>query len=142
MAVDFGNKRYPEVILSQGTADELKFEDSFFDIVILGFCMYQVDRKLIAKIIEEVDRVLKQEGLLVITDFETPLSYKRRNIHTVAAPTFKCDYAKMFCNSLGYSLIEKRMFSQEQECFSKDVQERISTQILYKEPETNLYMEE
>ena len=68
--------KYPNLNLKQGTSDQIEFDNQYFNVVILGFCLYLVDRELLFKTISEVDRTLKQGGYLVITDFETPFPSK------------------------------------------------------------------
>lgn len=140
-AVSYGKKKYPNIALERGTADTLNYNDSYFDVVILGFCLYQVDRNLLYKVVAEVDRVLKEGGILVITDFDIPGNIRRENIHTSNAPTYKQDYGKLFYLNMGYSLIEKRTYSSSGDDFSSNIQERISTQILYKEYISDIYKE-
>lgn len=50
------------MILSQGTADELNFPSEYFDIVMMAFCMFWVDRKYVMRAVAEADRVLKTGG--------------------------------------------------------------------------------
>ena len=81
-AIKNGSQQYPNLNLKQGTSDQIDFDDQYFDVVILGFCLYLVDRELMFKTVSEVDRTLKQGGYLVITDFETPVLMKRIYKHT------------------------------------------------------------
>lgn len=137
-AVSYGKQIFKDKIeIIQGTADELTFGDGFFDVVIAGTCLYQVDRALLAKVLEEIDRVLLTGGFLVISDFDTPVPYKVDNKHNVLTPTFKDNYGDMFLHRpFSYSLVEKRSYTFGGDfVFSMNIQERMSTQILYKEKE-------
>lgn len=75
----------------------------------------------------------------MITDFDTPLRFVRKNKHNDSILTYKTDYSG-YILPYGYTLIEKRMYSHEGERFVPEVQERVSTQIFYKEPVENLYV--
>ena len=67
-AVNYGNEIYKgEINMQHGTSDVLPYEDEKFDIVILGFCMFFVDRKDLMKSVAEADRVLKENGYLTQT---------------------------------------------------------------------------
>src|SRR5437868_3398432 len=44
-AIDAARLQYPAVNFRVGTADELPYGDSQFDLVILGFCLYLCDRE-------------------------------------------------------------------------------------------------
>lgn len=135
LLVDESNTR---VVLQQGTADTLPFPDEHFDIVLMGFCVFWVDRKYLLRAVAEADRVLKAGGLLAAWDFDTKLPYKRNNIHNAHVPTYKYDLAKLYCGNPQYSLVEKRSFSHSGKGFHKDIQERCALNVLYKE-ETPLY---
>ena len=52
-----------------GTADQLDFEDKYFDFVIFWFCLYLCDRDDLFQIAKETDRVIKNEGFIIVLDF-------------------------------------------------------------------------
>ena len=136
-AIEYGNcmlkeRNIEKVELRQGFSDELPYPDDFFDMVYLGFCLYQVDRDKLLKTMSECDRVLKRGGYCVITDFDTPIPYLRQNIHNIEMLTYKTDYSKML-SPYGYTLIHKIMYSHSTEGFKEEIQERVSTQIFFKE---------
>lgn len=134
-AIEYGHRIYSEINLNIGTADELPYESDMFDVVVLGFCMYQVDRDLIDEVKSEVNRILKCGGFLCITDFDTPYSYINVNHHNENTPTYKMDYSLLFTNDINYTMIEKHSYSSNGNVFTEEIYERISTQILYKEKE-------
>ncbi len=53
---------------------DLPFANSVFDIASISLGMHEVKRKVRDKIISEMKRVVKKDGLLIFTDFKTPLS--------------------------------------------------------------------
>lgn len=143
-AVDYGSEKVRQlglnnVFLKQGFSHYLPYDDNSFDVVYLGFCAYQVDRKYLFKTFEETDRVLKCGGFCVITDFDTPIPYIRENIHNKEVYTYKNDYIH-YLLPYGYTLVDKTMYSHASMGFTADVQERLSTQILYKEKKEDLYV--
>lgn len=121
-----------DVELRQGFADEIPFQDEAFDAVYLGFCLYQVHRSLLFRTFSESDRVLKYGGYCVITDFDTPIHFLRNNVHNAEVFIYKTDYAQ-YLLPYGYTLIYKKMYTHQSLGFCPDMQERISTQIFYKE---------
>lgn len=144
-AVSYGKKILADenntrITLKQGTADTLPFSDEYFDIVLMGFCVFWVDRKYLLRAVAEADRVLKTGGLLVTWDFDTKIPYRRKNIHNDHVPTYKYDLAKLYCENPQYSLIEKRSFSHNGKGFHKDIQERCALNILYKEEVEKAYI--
>lgn len=135
-AIAYGKELFGNTInFTQGTADDLRYSDNFFNVILVGSCLYQVDRTLLVKTLSEIDRVLLRGGFLVITDFDTPLPCKRENQHNHLTPTYKDDYGEMFLHSpYNYFLVAKRTYSFNGELiFPYNIQERVSTQILYKE---------
>ena len=141
-AICYGISRYKDVNtkvhLSQGISNKLPYADGEFDVVMVGFLMYVTPREMIADTVLEVNRVLREGGFLILTDFDTPMFYKRVNKHNEGMPVYKEDYAKRFI-SMGYSIAEKISYSHEGDCFNPDIQERVSTQIFYREVIQNLY---
>ena len=142
-AIDYGNRLFntDKIYLEQGTADELPFCDDEFDVVMVGFCWFLVDRKYLMKALAEVDRVLKEDGVLAVWDFDTKIPYMRINIHNKNVPTYKMDLAKLIEGNPQYYLAEKRSYSHVGEGFVYDRQERCSLNIFVKERIYNSYIE-
>lgn len=79
-----------------GTADNLPFENSFFDIVIFGFCLYLCDVDDLPKISSEAFRVLKPNSYLVLHDFYSKSPRSVEYAHHKDVMTHKMDYRKLF----------------------------------------------
>lgn len=140
-AIEYGKVKYKqEIELHHGRSDNLPWEDEKMDVVILGFCMYQVDRKYLMRTISEVDRVLKENGFLMLIDFDTDIPYKRENKHTSGIYTFKMKYENLFLANPQYYLVEKKSFSHTSHCFTEDIQERLAFTVLYKNNIDNSYV--
>ena len=133
-----GSQQYPNLNLKQGTSDQIDFDDQYFDVVILGFCLYLVDRELMFKTVSEVDRTLKQGGYLVITDFETPVPMKRIYKHTEGVFSYKNNYPNFFLGGGHYSLINKVHFTHSTDIFHTAFTARVSTSVLFKENYSNI----
>jgi ubiquinone/menaquinone biosynthesis C-methylase UbiE len=109
-AVQEGRKLYPDIELHVATADDLSiFEDSFFDLIIIGFVFYVIDRSLLLKVVGEIDRVLSNKGLLINTDFfsEKPIKNKYHHITEFEAFSFKQRYENIFLASEMYQLLHQ-----------------------------------
>lgn len=138
-AVEYGNSCMKEhgisdmIKLYKGTSDELPFQNSEFDIVYIGFCLFWIDRSFLFKTISEVDRVLKTGGYIFLEDFDTSIPYKRVNKHNPDAFTYKLDYTKIILSDPRYYLCEKTSYSHENMKFSFDTQNRVASYILYKD---------
>lgn len=132
-AIDNGKKKFDNLNLKQGTADQLDFDDNKFDLVIFGFCLYLVDSDDLFKVSCEAHRVLKTNGHLIIYDFEPSNEYYNIYHHKPNVLTHKMDFSKMFTWSKNYFIRFKQVFSHEN--FSNDIYDedsRVSINILLK----------
>lgn len=109
-AIRHGEKYYPDVNFVHGSADDLSaFEDTSMDIVIVGFVFYVIDRNIFYKVVSEIDRVLKNGGILIIVDFfsESSLKNSYQHINSFSAYSFKQNYDEVFTSSKLYYLLDK-----------------------------------
>ena len=122
----------------RATADELPFENSQFDIVLVGFCLTYCDVEDFFKIASEIDRVLNDKGMLVIIDFEPPFEYQNPYAYREGMWTTKMQFRNMFCWHPSYTLSEVFPFSHESDHFHPDPNERLSVSIIHKLPGVNV----
>lgn len=135
-AILAGWETHPHLHLSRGTADALWWPNGFFDMVIFGFCLCWIDRHLLAAVVTEADRVLKDGGLLGIADFDPPEPIERRNHHFEGGMTFKMDHSVLFLSNQAYKFIDKIVFSQEGPGLHPDPNERFGAWLLRKRSAT------
>ena len=135
-AIETGQTQFSTLNLSVQNANSLDFQSERFDLVILGFFLYLVDREEYEQTISEAIRVLRKEGFIAILDFDVPRAYSNVYAHNSALNSHKCDNAQIFLRSGEFTLVEKIMFSHSEASFVKDIDERLSLQILYREPES------
>ena len=107
------NKCNKHLKLIRGTADNLKYRNNFFDIVIFGFCLYLIDSNLLFKVIFEADRVLKKNGIIVIYDFYNNKSIFKNYIHNKSITIHKMNFSKLFLVNPNYELIYKKVGDHE-----------------------------
>ena len=132
IAILEGKKMFPKINLNFGIANDLNFENQKFDVVWFGFCMYLIDRSLLMKAVSEADRVLKENGFLVITDFDPIYPFRNKYLDMDQIHSYKADYSKLFLGNPSYSLVEKKSYSHKSSCFHRDENQRIATWILNK----------
>ena len=126
VAILEGKKMFPKINLNFGVAHDLNFENQKFNVVWFGFCMY------LMKAVSEADRVLKENGFLVITDFDPIYPFKNKYLDMDQIHSFKADYSKLFLANPAYSLVEKKSYSHESSCFHRDENQRIASWVLNK----------
>ena len=131
-AILSGEKNFQNVNLSTGSADNLKFEDEAFDLVIFGFCLYLCDRKDLFKIAAEADRVLKDKGVMIIKDFHPPFPYKNNYSHCDNIFSYKMDYSRLFTWNPAYSVFSTSILSHEKLSDRVNTDERVGLTLLYK----------
>lgn len=104
-----------------GTATSLPGGNGRFDLVIFGFCLYVCDRDDLFKIVMESDRVLQDQGYLVIHDFFSEAPHSRRYSHCEGLRSYKMDYARLWLANPAYQLVHQDIFDAEpHESFSGD----------------------
>lgn len=134
-AIQDGIKTYPNLHLKTGTADNLPFEDGFFDTIIFGFCLYLCDREDLFKIAYEADRCLQNKGSIIIKDFFPPFPYKNSYSHYDGVFSYKMNYGRMFTWNPAYTELVNVVFSHEGYNLRDIPDERISIIILRKNNE-------
>ena len=122
----FSKKNNPNISYTLQDAERLEYEDNFFDTVVCMEVIEHVNNK--EKVINEINRVLKPQGYLIIT-FPSdnypftydPLNYILRNINIkfpIGAHSFghldliKDDEINKLFNEYNFEIIEKKYLSR------------------------------
>ena len=134
-AVNSGSEKFKQLSLTAGSADSLPYKDESFDLVIFGFCLYLCDRKDLFKIAYEADRVLKDNGMIIIKDFHPPFPFKNTYSHCENIYSYKMNYSQLFTWNPAYTLLSSNILGHDLTADRKDVDERISLCLLYKDLE-------
>lgn len=129
-----GAKQFPRVQLLCGTAERLPFADRSFDLVILGFCLYVVDRDDLFRVAAEVDRVVTGEGVVAILDFHVEAPVRRPYRDRPDCYSFKMDYAAMLAWNPVYRRIY-RGFATHPGGRDDAPEDRIAVTLLERDPE-------
>lgn len=112
-AVVEGRERYPELDLRRGSADVLPHESGSFDLVIYGFCLYLCDRSDLFRVVAEGDRVLADQGHLVIYDFQTTKPHRRVYHHDPRLMSYKLNNPGLFLANPAYQLVSQVVVESE-----------------------------
>lgn len=133
-AVAHGQQCHPEIQLQVGTADALP-NIAPVDLIIFGFCLYLCDPQDLFKIAQESDRLLADQGHMLIYDFHPPIGHYRNHYsHNSAVYSYKMDYSALFSWHPAYCRIFQQLFhhqSKQSDTFSPD--DMVSVQLLRKE---------
>lgn len=133
MAIQKGQELFLDFKLEVSTAEEFKMSLDSYDMVVLGFCLYVIDRKSLSEIVSKVERSLKPKGFVVIVDFDVKHPTENKNKHFEGLMSYKMDYGLLFSAQPSLTLIEKYPWSHLGSQFHEDVNERCATTILYKD---------
>jgi ubiquinone/menaquinone biosynthesis C-methylase UbiE len=108
-AIRYGKQQFPEVYFINTTMDDLsEIKDKSIDLLIVGFVFYIVDRELLYKCLDEINRVISENGKLIILDFYSfkPVKKRYNHISDFEAFTFKCNYFELFTISGVFELLD------------------------------------
>lgn len=130
-AVDDGMKAFPQLHLSQGTAELLPYKDGQFDLVLFGGCLYLCDPADYFAVAYHADRVLAPGGVLVVFDFATDLPHSNPYRHGEGLRAYKMDFSKMFRWHPRYRLLS-RTYYENVEPFTLDPNDQQAVDILLK----------
>ncbi len=130
-AVDLS--RSAGVSITRGTADSLPYQNSDFDIVIFGFCLYLCDRSDLFTIASEADRVLRDKGWLVIHDFYSPFPIQREYHHKGGIQSYKMDYRKLFDWHPAYTCTNHSILAHGKDIYTDDCNDWVATSVLRKQ---------
>jgi ubiquinone/menaquinone biosynthesis C-methylase UbiE len=113
------SKKKINIKLLRSTAEKLPFRNSFFDIIVYGFCLYLVDDQDLIKVVSEADRVTKRKSLIVIYDFYKKKLIYRKYKHKRKIYIRKMDYSKMFSWLPGYKILkfQKKLYPGKKDDF-------------------------
>lgn len=71
LLIKFAQEKHPEVNFQVGEALNLKFEDNKFDMVFAIAFLHQIpSQELRTKVLQNINRVLKKDGLLIMTNWD------------------------------------------------------------------------
>ncbi len=139
-AVRNGKASFPGVAFVRGAARSVPLRASF-DLVIVNFVFHWIDRACLLPVVAEIDRLVREEGYLLIGDFQ-PSNQMRVRYHHLSDDqlfTYKQNYAATFLASGLYhpvALLTGHHAHKKPDPAVAE-QERIGTWLLRKTPGTH-----
>ena len=104
--LEVGNKKLKNLnsnhntILEIGNAEKLKYVDNFFDVITIGYGVRNFIN--LKKSLDEIYRVLKFDGSLIILETSTPSNYILKSIYLI--------YTKFYVRLIGW-IFSKNFFA-------------------------------
>lgn len=112
-AISEGKKIYPKISFHRGLMSNLPIKkNETFDMVIVSLVFHWIDRTTLMQSIAEIDRVLKNGGYLIISDFfpDKPITVPYHHLPNKKIFTYKLDYANIFLSTNLYRIIDRVIF--------------------------------
>ena len=103
-----------------------------FDFVVFGFCLYLCDRGDLFQIAKEADRVLKNDGYIIICDFYSSANTKNAYHHLPGIFSYKMDYRKLFVWHPNYDCLHHEVIDHSLDGFSNNKDNFVATSIIKK----------
>lgn len=105
-ALQEARRLYPYCQFWYGSAGTFLASDKF-DLVVFGFCLYQLDRSELFYAVANADKALKDGGHLIIYDFWAEHPHMRPYHHNRELWTYKMDYSKLFLANPAYKEVDR-----------------------------------
>ena len=136
-AIHSGQNTYPCINFQRATAESMKYDDHFFNMVLINFVLHWIDRDSLLPSCANIDKVLQWGGYLVIGDFQIPYFLKRRYHHIKDQDlfTYKMPYKNIFLSTGFYKEIATVSYNHDLHTFSDStsIQNYASVTLLKKE---------
>ncbi len=72
--------KVPNIKLYHMDATHMRFQDKFFDKILLSLVLHEVEENLAEKILAEAKRILKDDGEIIVTEWEKSRKFFRRAV--------------------------------------------------------------
>jgi ubiquinone/menaquinone biosynthesis C-methylase UbiE len=118
--------------VKRGTADLLPYGNGEFDFLVFGFCLYLCDQDDLFMIAQEANRVLSQNGWLIIHDFYSNIPRSVKYAHHEGVSSNKMDYRKLFEWHPAYTCYSHELNHHQHLGFTDNSDEWVGTSILRK----------
>lgn len=131
-AISAGRERNGDVDFVQGTHLDIGKLDGPFDVVILGFFVYLVPPAQYFKLISDVDRMLREPGLVALVDFVPDAPTRNAYHHEPGRDIYKSDLSKIIIGHPQYLEVDRSLYHFEDGLDADRSQERIGYSIIRK----------
>ena len=102
------------------------------DFVVFGFCLYLCDRSDLFQIAKEADRVLKNNGHIIIFDFYSSANTQNIYHHLPGIFSYKMDYRKLFDRHPNYDCFHHEVIDRSLDGLDNNKDNRVATSIIKK----------
>lgn len=119
--IDFAIKKNSNIRFGVAYGECLPFPDEYFDVVSITLALHEKDEKLREKVFNEIKRVVKKDGRIIIADYNCPMPFNLLSILVRIIEWFAGDYHyKSFKNYLSKNGLNN-LQAKEQEIVFKNI---------------------
>lgn len=113
-AIKDGKHSFPRIRLIRAIASRIPIKE-MFDLVIVNYVLHWISREYLVRSLSEIDRMVADNGYLVITDFapDRPARARYHHLPEKKVWTFKTDYPAMFESTGLYERVKELTFHHE-----------------------------
>ena len=108
---DLSHKDHARWIEMCGAHNLKCFGSENFDLVIYGFCLYLCDREDLFEIAKEGDRVLADDGYMVVYDFFARKAEKSHYKHKPGLFSYHFDHSKLWAWNPSYRVVQRGSYN-------------------------------
>jgi predicted O-methyltransferase YrrM len=117
------------------------FEDDSLDMIIFGHCFYLISPEMYFLITYQIDRAIREHGVIVIFDFDTtPQRTEYEHYKTEKLWSYKMDFSQLFSRHPMYKLISKNYINYDQGLSQGNVHKDCSLAIIKKIKKDNAFV--
>ena len=91
-AIKDGKKKYKNIKLKKMSSLDLNKVKTSFDLVICGFFLYLLDRENIFNQFDQILKILKPNGFLIVEDFDPLFKHSNQSYHNKNLISYKANY--------------------------------------------------
>lgn len=107
-AVVHGENVFPHLRFQQGSITQAEdLPNYLFDLVIVSGVFTWLDRFLLSSAIANTDKIIKNGGILIVSDFDPPHPRANPYHHRDGLYTYKQDYSTPFLSLNTYNLVSR-----------------------------------
>jgi ubiquinone/menaquinone biosynthesis C-methylase UbiE len=109
------HNKYPNLKLESGDATKLPYEDNHFDVTCVSFALHDMPPEIREKVVEEMLRVTKAGGTVMVVDYGLPKNSIVRFFAYRFINSFESIYYAGFVKNDLVKMLEKYGFKKESE---------------------------
>lgn len=110
-AINDGKQKFKNLKLLNISSIEIDKIKVNFDFIICGFFLYHLDRELIFKQFDMINKKLSNDGLLLIWDFDSLFKHSNKDFNTKKLISFKMSYDSFLVESGLFEILYKFKYS-------------------------------